>query len=97
MFAAYGRRTGEGNLSDTETASQLHLVESFSPQLIPSGHVSLVACPPLVLSLCCCSLLLFVLRVWNETSGTPAVCAGQRDPLKGNHTIYKGLISYTVI
>lgn len=84
MFASCGRRTEEGNPSDTGTACLQDL--QFLLLLTDVDHVCPLACPPLVLCpCCCCFLFLFVLRMFHEDSATAAVCSGRYGLLKGNH------------
>lgn len=90
VFSSCGRRTEEGNPSDTETASLSYLS-------LLCDRCCLLARLPLVAGPCCCFLFLFVSRMWDENGGIPAVCSRRYGLLKGKHNLGKGFISYTVM
>lgn len=81
VFASCGRRTEEGSPSDTGTSFLLGHVH-FPPLSTPSDHAGFLSRPRLLLCPCCWFLFLFVSRMWDESSGTPAVCSRRHGLLK---------------
>lgn len=81
VFASCGRRTEEGNPSDTETACMSFLV---SLSMLSRRGYGLPR-PPLLPGPCGCFLFLLVSRMWEENGWTPAVCWRRCCFLKGYH------------
>lgn len=82
MFVSCGRTIEEENPSDTETASLPYLVHLS----LLSGHGRLLAHLQPVHILRCSFLSPLVLRMWDDTGGSPADRLGRYRLLKGNMT-----------